>query len=365
MKLKKIIVFVLLVSLVLSIPLQVKAEASTLDMEYVYEIMNFLEENYVEEIPQEMYVEGALKGLFYYLDRYSEYYTKEEFTSLLEDLTGNVAGIGVYINEENGFIKIEETMKDGPANKAGLMPGDSIIYVNGKSVKGKSTEEVSKLIRGKVGTVVRVGVRRGNNPLKVYFIKREEIKINPVTYKELENKIGYISLSQFNEYAYENMKKALNYMDNKKINDIILDLRDNPGGYLDQAIEISRLFVPKGPIVHMKYRNEDIKTYYSTLKQNKYNLVLLVNENSASASVIVTAAIKDSKAGQIVGVTTYGKGTVQQILALPKGDGLKLTIAEYLSPNKTIINHIGIKPNIVVKDKNEQLKEAIKLFKSK
>lgn len=362
-KTKRSIISILLLIIILSTPLQSYGQNDLLDMEYFDQILNLVQDHYVEEKPTQDYLNNAIHGLFNTLDDYSEYYTKEEFTKLNEDLQGNFVGIGAYIMEEDGYIKVVRPIKGSPAEKAGILPNDVIITVDGKATKGLGADAVSNLIKGKKDTLVRLRIRR-NGYIKIISIKRDHVIIDPVQYEIIED-IGYIILEQFNDNSYEKVSGALKHMDKNKISKIILDLRNNPGGYLDQAIYIANQFIPKGPVVHIKYGNKGTETYDSFLEKTSYDLVVLVNENSASASEILAGAIKDTKAGTIVGATTFGKGTVQQVLALPRGDGIKLTIAEYFSPKMNKINGMGVKPDIEVENKageDTQLKEALELL---
>ena len=261
-------------------------------------------------------------------------------------------------------------LEGSPAESAGMKSADIIVSVDGEPIKGLFTDEVVDLITGEEGTKVKIGVKRSGKTTPIYFnIPREEIKINPVSHKILKGDIGYINISQFNDNTYEKLLPVLKEFDNKNISNIIIDLRDNPGGLLDEVVKVSKKFIPKGPIVHIKYRDKIEETHYSKLPKAKYKLAVLVNENSASASEIFAGAVQDTKVGTIIGVTTYGKGTVQQILPLPNGDGMKLTIAEYLTPKKRSINGKGVVPDIEVETnpldltKDPQLEEAISIFK--
>lgn len=360
---KRISSLLLILTLLLSSPIYAEPQSAT-NIEDFYQILYLIQENYAYDIEESQLIEGAIKGLFYNLDEYSDYYTKEEMDILLEDLSGDFVGIGVYIKEEEGNIIITDIIKNSPAQSAGLKSGDIILEVNGQDIKGLNINEVSKLIKGEIGTKVNIKIKRAKE-IKNYNIIRNKIKVKVVESKILEKNIGYIKLNQFSEGSHKEIQKALKDFDNKKIKNIILDLRNNPGGLLSEAANVSNLFIPEGPIVHIKYKNGKTESYYSNLKKTKYNLVVLVNENSASASEIVVAAIKDTKAGTIIGTPTYGKGTVQSILGLPKGEGMKLTIAEYQSPKGNKINGIGVKPDIVVENEGEkdlQLKKAISVL---
>ena len=348
-----------------------QASPYPIDLNYFNQIMTYIEQNYVNDISQDDLLEGAIQGLFYNLDDHSEYYTKEEFELLMQDIDGNFVGIGVVISQnKDGEIEVVTPLEGSPAEKAGMKSGDIIVSVNGKSIKGLSTDEVVSLITGKVGTKVKIGVKRVGKTAPIYFnITRDEIKINPISHKILEGDIGYINISQFNDNTYEKILPVLKEFDSAGISDIIIDLRDNPGGLLDEVVKVSRKFIPNGPIVHIKHRGKIVETYNSHLPKAKYKLAVLVNENSASASEIFAGAVQDTKVGTIIGVTTYGKGTVQQLLPLPNGDGIKLTIAEYLTPKKRSINGKGVVPDIEVKEnpldltKDPQLEKAISIFK--
>lgn len=351
--LELILVAILSISILLPIPIYGEAvEDTPIDLVYFIQIMDLVKNNYVHDIGEEKLLEGGIKGLFYYLDENSDYYTKEEFDQLLEEITGDFVGIGVYIKEEDGQIVITETIKNGPAYRAGIKSGDIILAIDGQDIKGLSTREVVELIKGEANTKVKIKIQRGKEKPKEYTLNRENIKVKTVEHNKINKDIGYIKLSQFSQYSHQEMKDALKELDKQNISSIILDLRGNPGGLLDEAVDISRLFIPEGPIVHVKYRGDNMVTYYSNLKKPKYKLVVLVDKNSASASEIFAGAVQDRKAGTVIGTPTYGKGTVQQIISLPRGDGMKLTIAQYLTPNKRNIDGKGITPDIIVENKD-------------
>ena len=353
---------------ILSVPYPVSAEEnsdSTYDIFYFMEIMDIIQENYVYGIKKEDLIKGAIKGLFYNLDPHSQYYTKEEFQELVELTSGNFVGIGVYVTEEKGYVKITDIIEGGPAHRMGMKPGDVILEVDGQDVDGLSMEEVTALIRGEAGTYVKLKIRRNDNVI-VYNIRRELVEVNPVEYSFINNNIAYIQIREFNEHTTENLEKALKNIDKKRIKNIIVDLRNNPGGLLVEATGALEFFVPQGPLVHIRYKGGGEETLYSHLKEPKYNLAVLVNEYSASASEIFAGAVQDTGVGKIIGTTTYGKGTVQLMLSLPLGDGMKITVAEYLTPNRRNINQTGIQPDIVVENKgmaeDMQLRKAIEYF---
>lgn len=361
---KKLVLLLLVLTIILT-PIASMAESNIepeADLDYFLEVKNLIERNYYTKPSEKELMEGAIKGLFWGLDENSNYYTKEEFQTLLEYISGDFVGIGVYIKEEEGSIIIESPIEGGPAQEAGVKMGDKIVSVDGKNIKDMSTPEVIDLMRGEPNTKVKLGIEREKKPMTLE-VKREIMMINPVEYKILKGNIGYIKINQFNQHTYDNLVPVLSKFYKENISNIVIDLRDNPGGLLDEVVEILELFIPEGPIVHIKYRGDIERTYYSKLKKPKYKLAVLINENSASASEIFAGAVQDTKVGTIVGVPSYGKGTVQQIVPLPNGDGMRLTIAEYLTPNKRSINKKGIKPDIIVENKDDtkdtQLEKAI------
>jgi len=365
-------IFCLILVLALITPTVASAQAQVLtqpqefkaDLQFFKEVLDYVVENYPFEVNRSDLIESAIKGMLQSLDPYSNYYTKEEAQSMYSDLLGTFSGIGAYLEEKDGYVSIVSVMKGQPAEKAGLQKGDLIISVDGVDIKGFGVDKVSSMIKGEKGTKVILGIKRGNQTLTIEVV-RDTIIINPVYYEILEDNIGYIRLDSFNLYATSEVKKALDYFDSKNIKKIILDLRDNPGGLLSQAVAIARLFVPKGPIVYERRKNSSLTVYVSDLEKPKYDLVVLVNGYSASASEILAGAVKVTKAGKLVGTKTYGKGTVQTVITLIDGSILKLTVAEYLLPDKTSINGIGIEPDFIVENTDEdlQLMKAIELLK--
>lgn len=337
------------------------------DLMFFVETYQYIKDNYPFEVEDKQLIEGGLKGMLQTLDPYSDYYTQEEATEVYKEMFGTFSGIGVYIEEKDSYINIKDTIKDAPGQKAGLEKDDLIISIDGTSTKGMPLANAQKLIKGLIGTKVKLELNRiGKSKPIIIEVTRDRIIVNPVEYEILEGDIGYIKLKDFTQYATIEVNKALEEFDTKGIKKVILDLRNNPGGLLNQAIEISKEFIPSGPIVHIKERNKDLETHLSNNQSTKYKLVLLVNENSASASEIVAGAIKDTKAGTIIGKKTYGKGIVQSMIPLSNGSIVKMTTAEYLTPNKTSIHGVGIEPDIMIENtetEDLQLIEAIKTLK--
>lgn len=334
------------------------------DIIFFAEVLQLIMDRYPFEAKESDLIEAALRGMLQSLDPYSDYYTKEEAESMYGNLLGTFSGIGVHIEEKDGYINVVKILKGQPAEKAGLKKDDLIISVDDIDIKDIGLTKVSAMIKGPKDTKVKLGIKRGEKLLTIE-VTRKIILINPVHYEILEKDIGYIQLDEFNTQTTLEINKALKEFDNKRIKKIILDLRDNPGGLLDQAISASKLFVPRGPIVHVREKGKALVTHTSTLAKSKYKLVVLVNENSASASEIFAGAIKDRKVGTLVGTKTFGKGLVQSIYPILDGSMIKLTIAEYLTPNKISINGKGIEPDILVENTEEdlQLLKAIEILK--
>lgn len=336
------------------------------DLLFLVDVYQYIKGQYPFEIEDKKLMEGALKGMLQSIDPYSDYYTPEEAAELYKDMLGVFSGIGVYIEEKDSYINIIEVIKNSPAEKAGLKEGDLIVSIDDTDTKGIQLDQASKLIKGPIGTKVKLGIKRESKSLPIYIeVIRDTVNENPVKYEIIEDDIGYIRLSEFSANSAKAMKNALASMDKQGITNIILDLRNNPGGLLDQVVDIAKYFIPKGPIVHIQEKNKDLVTYISTLEKPKYKLVLLVNENSASASEILAGAVKDTNSGIIIGKKTFGKGIVQSMKPVQTGGIIKLTFAVYLTPNKTYIHGKGIQPHIQIENKGDedtQLKTALKQF---
>lgn len=330
------------------------------------EVKNIIEENYYMEVSEEKLLEGATKGLFFYLDEYSEYYTEEEYKKLEESLSGTQTGVGLYITEnEKGEVEVLAPLEGGSAHQAGVKAGDIIKTIDGIDIGDKPMEEVVDLLIGVDGTFLTLTVKRGQRTLP-FYIQREEMQIKPVEHGYIEDKIGYLRIVQFIDGTSKDVEKALKNFERKGINDIILDLRGNPGGYLTETLEVADLLIPKGPVVYVKSRHgEEVYNSNANFTKNKYKMVVLVDGDSASASEIIAGAVQDRKVGTIVGTKTFGKAKVQELAKLEKG-GLKISTAEYLTPNRINIGGKGIVPDIKVEVKGEedsQLNKAIELLK--
>lgn len=357
---KKILSLMLIVIMVISSPFSVYAAELDVDkldedIELLKLVIQDINKLYQYDINQDDIIKALYDGFFSILDDYSVIYTKEEYQSFDEHISGEFGGIGVQITVEKDKLIISSPLPNTPAIKAGIKAGDEIIAVNGQSVVGFTTTQASKLIKGDIGTVVNIEIKRGDTKLS-FNIKRDKIVVSSVESKILDNNIGYLKITDFNENTTEQVEEALINFDKNKIAKIILDVRDNPGGLLNVAIDILNLFVPKGPLLYVNYKSSGEKVFESTLEKQKYKVCVLVNEYSASASEIFAGAIQDRGVGKIIGTTTYGKGVVQGLFTIPNGFNIKLTIAEYFTANRNKVQGLGIKPNIVVENKIGQAK---------
>ena len=345
---------------------EIKTHKEDANLELLIDTYKFIKATYPFEISDKDLSEASLKAMLRSLDPYSDYYTKEEAEEVYSNIFGSFTGIGVYIQKLEEYIEIVNPIEGTQADKAGLLSGDIIISIDGKDAKDIPLDQASKLIKGKEGTTVKLEILRKNKKLNFEII-RKEVVVNPVKYEKLTDDIGYIKLIDFTQTSATEVKKALDFFYKENINKIILDVRNNPGGLFDQAIEISSLFVERGPVVHVKEKEKAPISYFSTIIYPDKDLVLLINEKSASASEILAGAIKDRKAGTIIGKKTFGKGIIQNMIPLQNGSLIKLTTAEYLTPNYTSIHGVGIEPDIEVEnteDKDKQLDKAIQVLKT-
>ena len=323
--------------------------------------------------------EGIYKGLVSGLeDPYSVYYTEEEFNALMEESSGNYCGIGAMVqkNVETGLVSVVKVFKNSPAEEAGLKAGDVLYKVGDMEITGLDLDTLVKTyIRGEEGTTVDLTVLRGDEHDKVELhITRRAIEAETVEYKMLDNNIGYISVSEFDQPTYNQFKTAIDELQSDGMKGLVIDLRDNPGGLLDTVVDMLDYMLPDGLLVYTADKNGNGDKYYSDDgHQVDIPLVVLVNGNSASASEVFTGAIKDFKWGTIIGTQTFGKGIVQDILPLGDGSGLKITVAHYYTPSGFDLHGKGITPDIEVEldetavygeDSDNQLKAAIeKLLK--
>ena len=330
---------------------------------------------YEDEVDADALVEGIYSGYASALgDPYTEYYDKEEAQALLENTNGEFSGIGATLTQASGDtgVTIVNVYKDSPADKAGLKAGDILYQVDDHEVAGEDLETVVSWVKGETGTEVTLKVRRGGEELTVTAV-RDTIEVQTVEYEMKEGNIGYLSVSEFDKVTYDQFSEALDSLEEQGMEGLVIDLRNNPGGNLDTVTDMLRLLLPKGTIVSIK--DKDGNTEELTCDgEHEFTkpLAVLVNQYSASASEIFSGAVQDYGTGQIVGVTTYGKGVVQQLTDLGDGTYLKLTIAEYYTPSGRSINGIGVEPDVEVEykydendpDADNQLDRAIEVVRN-
>lgn len=334
-------------------------------------INEYLDDYYIGEIDKEKMIESAVKGYVEGLqDAYTEYLTKEEYDELLVSVKGDYVGIGIYMTmDSNNNIIVLMPIEGSPAEKEGLETGDIILSINGESCSEMDLNMASTKIKGEENTTVNLEIQRGTDILNK-TIERKKVEIADSKAEVLDNNIGYIELTVFDEGCVENIEKYLKDFQNKGTKSVILDLRNNTGGIVSEAIELSELFVGKGNVIMRSYdkKNQETVITSSKEKMGDFELVILVNEYSASATEIVSAALQDNKAATIVGTKTFGKGVMQEILPIfNKTAALKITIEEFKTPNGNKINKVGITPDVEVEldstaNVDTQLQKAIELL---
>ena len=341
------------------------------------EVLEKINKEYVDEINQSESMDSAINGLLQSLDPYSSYMSPEIFEEMQTETSGEFGGLGIEVSMEAGVVKVITPIDDTPASKAGLKAGDYIVKINDIQVQGKSLSEAVDLMRGPVGSGIELTVRRrGTKKALTFNVVREIIEVQSVKSELLENNIGYLRLTSFNDNSSQQIKKQIKKLKkNKNLNSYILDLRNNPGGLLSQAIKISDFFLENGEIVSTKSRTKSENRKWFAKKGDILNgktLLVLINYGSASASEIVAGALKDHKRAILVGENSYGKGSVQSIIPLKNKGAIRLTVAKYYLPSGKSISEVGVRPDIEVNeegdnfriktDTDNQLNYAIKLL---
>ena len=341
------------------------------------EVLETIQNEYVEDVDQAEAMESAINGLLQSLDPYSSYMNQETFEESQSETSGEFGGLGIEVSMEAGVVKVITPIDDTPAARAGIKAGDYIVKINAEQVRGKTLMEAVNLMRGPVGTSIEITVRRkGLKKAKIFKITREIIEIKSVVSKLIDNKVGYLRLRAFNQNSSDQLKKEISKIEkNKKLVGYILDLRNNPGGLLTQAIEISDFFLDDGEIVSTKGRKNKENRKFFARKGDRIKgkpLIVLINNGSASASEIVAGALQDQKRAVLLGEATFGKGSVQSIIPLKNKGALRLTISKYYLPSGKSISEVGVLPDIKIEEKGEefsintetdnQLNYAIKLL---
>ncbi len=334
------------------------------DVEFMKNVIYFVLDGYQYEVNQEDILNGLYDGFFGILDDYSTHYTHEEYMALLEDTAGEFTGIGVQIIDSNGNIVVITPLPSSPALEAGIKPGDIIKYVDGADITGLTTSQASLLIKGAEGTHVKIGVVRSGETL-TFDIVRRAIIISGVEGKIMDNNVGYLKVTDFSDNTVDLVKKELEKFDAGDVKKIVIDMRNNGGGTLDSAVGMLNLFVTEGPVVYVDYATGEEDIYESTLKKQKYEIALLINGGSASATEVFAGAVKYKNEGIIVGTNSFGKGVVQSLYALLDGSGVKFTTAEYFSVDRKPVHKVGIAPDIVVENQKADLSEYPSFSKTK
>jgi len=323
------------------------------------EVLEKINNEYVDEVDQSEIMDSAINGLLQSLDPYSGYMNPEIFKEMQTETKGEFGGLGIEISMEAGVVKVISPIDDTPAAKAGIKSGDYIVRVDNKQIQGKTLMEAVNLMRGPVGTNVKITIRRkGLKKAKIFTIKREIIEIQSVVSKFIDNKVGYLRLRAFNENSSSQLKKEIKKLEKEKnLVGYIFDLRNNPGGLLSQAVKISDFFLNDGEIVSTRGRKMRENRKFFAKEGDQINgkpLVILINNGSASASEIVAGALQDHKRAILLGETSYGKGSVQSIMPLENKGAIRLTISKYYLPSGESISEIGVAPDIFIEEKDEE-----------
>ena len=341
------------------------------------EVLEKINKEYVDEVNQSESMDSAINGLLQSLDPYSAYMSPEIFNEMQTETSGEFGGLGIEVGMESGVVKVISPIDDTPASKAGIKAGDYIVKINNTQVQGKSLSEAVDLMRGPVGSGIELTIRRrGEKKALIFNVIREIIQIKSVKADLLEKNIGYVRLTSFNENSGKQIEREIKKLEkNDSVKSYILDLRNNPGGLLSQAIKISDFFLDNGEIVSTKSRKASENRKWFAKKGDLTNgkkLIVLINYGSASASEIVAGALKDHKRAILLGENSYGKGSVQSIIPLKNKGAIRLTVAKYYLPSGKSISEVGVSPDIEIGEENEdfriktetdnQLDYAIKLL---
>ena len=323
------------------------------------EVLEKIQDEYVDEVDQSEVMDSAIHGVLQSLDPYSAYMSPEIFQETQTETSGKFGGLGIEVSMEAGVVKVISPIDDTPAARVGIKAGDYIVRINGEQVQGKTLMEAVNLMRGPIGTSIEITVRRkGLKKAKIFQITREIIEIKSVISKLIDKEIGYLRLRAFNENSGNQLKKEISKLEkNKKLVGYILDLRNNPGGLLSQAVKISDYFLDDGEIVSTRGRKSKENRKFFAQKGDKIKgkpLIVLINNGSASAAEIVAGALQDQKRAILLGETTYGKGSVQSIIPLKNKGAIRLTISKYYLPSGKSISEIGVTPDIKVEEEGDE-----------
>jgi carboxyl-terminal processing protease len=340
----------------------VGAEEGYEELKIFSEALSIVKKNYVEEVKPKDIIYGAIKGMVGSLDPHSAFMTPEQYKEMQVDTKGEFGGLGIQIGIKDGMLTVIAPIEDTPAYRAGIKAGDKIIKINNEFTKDMNLQDAVSKMRGAPSTSVKITIlREGWKETKDFTIVREIIKIKSIKFKELEEGIGYIKINQFQEQTSSDLSNAIEELMKKNITSLVLDLRNNPGGLLNSAVDVSSQFLPAGKlVVYIKDRKGDKVEYKSGKHKTDFNLpmIVLVNQGSASASEIVAGALKDWNRAVILGTQTFGKGSVQSVVPLGDGSALRLTTARYYTPKGISIQTTGITPDIIVKPEVKEGEKA-------
>jgi len=325
------------------------------------EVLDKINKEYVDDVNQSESMDAAINGVLQSLDPYSAYMSPESFENMQTETSGEFGGLGIEVGMEHGVIKVISPIDNSPASKVGVKAGDYIVKIDDIQVQGKSLTEAVELMRGKVGTDIEITVRRrGEKKALTFIITRDIIKVASVKSRIIDEKTGYLRLTSFNENSSDQIKdKIKEFNKNENIENYILDLRNNPGGLLSQAIKISDFFLNHGEIVSTKSKRKHENRKWFAKKGDMLNantLIVLINYGSASASEIVAGALQDHKRAILVGESTYGKGSVQSIIPLKNDGAIRLTVSKYYLPSGKSISDVGVTPDIEVSENTDEFK---------
>jgi carboxyl-terminal processing protease len=337
------------------------------------DVLARVKQDYVEDVSEKTLIESAVKGMVSSLDPHSSYMDPKEYREMQVETRGEFGGLGMQVTLENGLVKVVSPIDDTPAARAGMKPGDLISAIDGQPVTGLSLSEAVEKMRGPIGSTIKLTVRRANQEAFDISLTRAEIKVDSVKAQMQGEDVGYIRITSFTEQTYDGLEKAINGFKDKskgKLRGIVLDLRNDPGGLLDQAVRVAGAFIEKGQIVSIRGRNGRETQHFDASPGDLINgapMVVLVNGGSASASEIVAGALQDDHRAVVMGTRSFGKGSVQTIMPLPNNNGaLRLTTALYYTPSGRSIQAKGIEPDIIVEAaKIEPLKQGEQLSESK
>ena len=360
-KIKKLFSIIFIFILLFSRTFAASEESIYDKIDLFSEVLDKINKEYVDDIDQSKSIDAAINGVLHSLDPYSGYMSPEMFSEMQTETSGEFGGLGIEVGMEHGVVKVISPIDNSPASRVGVKAGDYIVKINDMQVQGKTLMEAVELMRGPIGSEIKITVRRiGIKKALTFNITREMIQVQSVKSRLIDNKVGYIRLTSFNENSSNQIKKKLKELNkDSNIKGYIFDLRNNPGGLLSQAIKVSDFFLDNGEIVSTKgKKSSENKKYFAKKGDIIYGkpLIILINYGSASASEIVAGALKDHKRAILVGKNSYGKGSVQSIIPLKNKGAIRLTISKYYLPSGKSISEVGVTPDIVIDENTEKFK---------